>query len=86
MSDTVQMTVFVPKELRTRAKLAAVQRGDTISDILRTALEAYIQETEDAEITPEALAAYEEWKRDPSTARPWEEFKAELVKDGLLDA
>jgi len=27
-----------------------------------------------------AVAAYEEWERDPSTGRDWEEFKAELNK------
>lgn len=32
-----------------------------------------------------ADAAYQEWKRDPSTARPWTEIRAELVGAGLLD-
>ena len=33
----------------------------------------------------QALEAYEEWKRDPSTAQPWEEVKAELIAEGLMD-
>lgn len=32
-----------------------------------------------------AVAAYQEWKEDPSTASPWEEFEAELIAEGLLD-
>lgn len=32
-----------------------------------------------------AMIAYEEWKRDPSTAIPWEEAKAQLIKDGVID-
>ena len=32
-----------------------------------------------------AFAAYQEWKRHPSTAQPWQEVKAELIRDGLMD-
>lgn len=85
MSDKVTMTVQVPKDLRRRAKLAAVARGETLSNIMRSALEDYVKDTEDAVASPEAIAAYERWKADPSTARPWEEFEAELKADGLLD-
>jgi prevent-host-death family protein len=38
-----------------------------------------VQETlEDLEVGPRAQAAYERWKLDPSTARPWEDVKADL--------
>ncbi|MFC2037127.1 hypothetical protein ACFLYD_04035 [Chloroflexota bacterium] len=30
-------------------------------------------------------AIYEEWKRDPSIARPYTEFRAELVAEGVLN-
>lgn len=38
-----------------------------------------------------AQAAYEDWKADPSTARPYREFRDELIADeliadGLIDA
>lgn len=33
----------------------------------------------------EAEAVYQEWLRDPDTARPYAEFRAELVAEGLLD-
>jgi prevent-host-death family protein len=32
-----------------------------------------------------AQAIYEEWKSDPSSARPYAEFRAELVAEGALD-
>lgn len=40
---------------------------------------------EDLRDIREAQSALEEWRRDPSTARPWEEVKADLLADGLLD-
>ena len=35
--------------------------------------------------TRRAAEAYSEWREDPSKARPYEEFRAELVAEGLLD-
>lgn len=43
------------------------------------------EELEDLEIGPRALAAYQRWKENPSTARPWEEVEADLIADGLVD-
>ncbi|MEX1019000.1 MAG: DUF6290 family protein [Litorilinea sp.] len=85
MSDTVQMTVHVPKELRKRIRIAAAEHNRTLGAIIRDALEEYLEQLEDAELGERAQAAYQEWKRDPSTARPWEEFKAEMRADGLAD-
>ena len=33
-----------------------------------------------------AAIAVAEYERDPSTARPFAEFRAELIAEGLLDA
>jgi prevent-host-death family protein len=33
-----------------------------------------------------AQAALEAWEKDPSPARPWEDIKAGMTRDGLLDA
>ena len=33
-----------------------------------------------------AMAAYEAWKRDPSTAVPLSQFRDELITEGLIDA
>ncbi len=42
-----------------------------------------IQEAlEELRAAREAAAAYEEWKRNPSIARPWDEVEAELGKAG----
>jgi len=37
---------------------------------------------EDLRTARSATAAYEEWKRNPSVARPWDEVDAELGKAG----
>jgi prevent-host-death family protein len=42
-------------------------------------------ELDDLRAAQRASEAYEEWKRDPSTARSYAEVRAEMVQDGLLD-
>ena len=54
--------------------------GGVLDDFLE--LEEMLEELRDIR---EAQIALEEWRRDPSTARPWEEVKADLIADGLLD-
>ena len=44
------------------------------------------EEREEWKATQQAQAAVDEWRRDPTTARPWDEVKAELIAEGLLDA
>ena len=46
---------------------------------------AILEELEEQRELRMAQAIYEEWKRDPSTAIPWEEAKAQLVEDGVID-
>ncbi|MDQ4078736.1 MAG: hypothetical protein M3220_21150 [Chloroflexota bacterium] len=46
---------------------------------------AYLERLEALEDSLEARAAYEEWKRDPSVARPYGEIRDELVAEGLLE-
>jgi prevent-host-death family protein len=41
-----------------------------------------LQDLRDAREAQQILA---EWRRDPGIARPWEEFEAELIAEGLLD-
>ena len=41
-------------------------------------------ELDDLRAARRAQAVYEEWMRDPSTARPYTEFRAELVAEGVL--
>lgn len=43
-------------------------------------------ELDDLRAARRAGAAYEEYRRDPSQAIPWEQLETELVAEGLLDA
>jgi predicted DNA-binding protein len=46
--DDVRLNVLVPKELHRRAKSVAALQGDSLSAIVRSALEEYIEEAEDS--------------------------------------
>ena len=48
--------------------------------------EALQEELDDLRAGRRAQAAIEAWQKDPSLGRPWEEIKAEMIRDGLLDA
>jgi prevent-host-death family protein len=41
-------------------------------------------ELDDLRAARRAAAIYEEWKRDPSSARPYAELRAELVAEGEI--
>jgi len=43
-------------------------------------------ELDDLRAARRAGAAYEEYKRDPGQAIPWEQLETELVAEGLVDA
>ncbi len=47
--------------------------------------EALRDELDDLRAARQAGAIYEEWRRDPSTARPLEDVEADLKAKGLLD-
>jgi predicted DNA-binding protein len=42
-----KLTILVPEEMRRRAKAAAALQGTTLSEVVRRALELYIQESEE---------------------------------------
>jgi len=44
-----------------------------------------VERLEDLEDTLDALAAYQEYQENPSTARPWDEIRSELIAEGLWD-
>jgi prevent-host-death family protein len=48
--------------------------------------EALREDLDDLRAGRRAQAAIEAWQKDPSLGRPWEEIKAEMIRDGLLDA
>ena len=43
-------------------------------------------ELEDFRTRHRIQEAIDEWRRDPSTARPWAEIQQEMIAEGLLDA
>ena len=43
------------------------------------------EELDELRAARRAFAIYQEWKRDPSIAQPWEEVMAELAAEGLID-
>lgn len=47
--------------------------------------QALLDELDDLREARRATAAYEAWKREPSLGRPYEEIRAELMAEGLLD-
>ncbi len=47
-----KITVLISEELHRQAKAAVARRGETLSDVVRTALEEYIAETERIERDP----------------------------------
>ena len=47
--------------------------------------EALLEELEDLRDAHYALAALEEYERDPSTARSYQEIRAELIAEGVWD-
>lgn len=93
------MTIHVLKSDRARLQwrqvLEAARKGDaTVIEHYDTPTAAVIpyedflalqEELDDLRAARRAQAALEEWERDPSTARDWEEIKAEMIRDGLLD-
>lgn len=42
------------------------------------------EELEDLRLGRLAQTEFEAWEKDPSTGRPWEEIKAEMIEEGLL--
>jgi predicted DNA-binding protein len=77
----VKLTIKIPEDLRRQAKAVAALRGETVSDVVRTALEKYIaealEETDDTRAVREIearLAAGEE--RVYSHEEVWAEIEA----------
>jgi predicted DNA-binding protein len=66
----------IPRELHRRARVVAAQHGHSLSEIVRSAIEEYVEQMEDQEVGQRAQAAFEHWKADPTSARPWEEVAA----------
>jgi predicted transcriptional regulator len=71
-----RVTVYLDDDLRRALRLKAAETGARVSTLINDAVRQLL--SEDAE----DLAAIRERRREPS--RPFEEFLAELRRDGLL--
>ncbi len=60
---TVQLTVKLPDALRRRAHSIAAMRGETISDVVRASLEAYVSENQ-ALLTQRMMEGHELTEED----------------------
>ena len=62
--------------------------GDTVIERNGRPIAAVIPyaELDELRAARRGQAAYAAWQRDPSLGRPWAEIKAEMIRDGLLDA
>jgi predicted DNA-binding protein len=75
--DDVRLSVLVPKDLHRRAKSVAALRGDSLSKIVRSALEDYVEEAEDSALLNRIEAEVAEGKqRVYSHEEVWAELDA----------
>jgi len=75
----VKLTIKLPESLRRRAKAVAALRGETVSEVVREALEVYVAET--WEETDDVRAVEEIEARIAAGQEPiydWSEVEAEL--------
>ena len=87
--DTVNLVVKVPLTLRKRARAVAVLRGETISDIVRTALADYIARAEsapdDLRFADKVLARIAEGAATYSHEEVWAEIEQREAAGELPD-
>jgi len=76
---TVQLVVKVPEKLRKQARAVAALRNETISDVVRAALAAYVAEALEQEQDGAAASAIlAQVASGDEPVYDWEEVKAEL--------
>ena len=77
MSKSVQLNVLVPDDLRKRAKAAAALQGTSISEIVRNALEEFLEDAEDVAVAKETMARIKRGEeRTYSADEVWAELDA----------
>jgi predicted DNA-binding protein len=85
-----KLTIKLPDELRRRARAVAALRGETVSDVVRAALEQYVaealEENEDVRAVQQIEQRIAEGKeRIYSHEDVWAEIEALEAKGGLPD-
>ncbi len=86
---TVQVVVRVPENLRKRVRAVAALRGERMADVVRSALERYVDDAladaEDARVAREIRARIDQGERTYSHEDIWAEIE-ELEAQGALPA
>jgi hypothetical protein len=86
MTQTLQSPTTSEAAPASAARFIVNDKGEPLYALIDYELYLVLQETIDEWYAGQrAAAAYQEWLEDPSTARPWEEVKAEMIAEGLLD-
>jgi predicted DNA-binding protein len=74
-----KLTIKLPEDLRRKAKAVAALRGETVSDVIREALKAYINEALEEAEDLRALREIEgRIASGDENLMDWSEFEAEL--------
>lgn len=89
-TEMIKLTVNVPEPLRRRVKAIAALRGESVSDIVRTALETYIADALDEAEEIRAVQAIEArlasgQERVYSHEEVWAEIEALEAQGALPD-
>lgn len=89
-TEIIKLTVNVPEPLRRRVKAIAALRGESVSDIVRTALETYIADALDEAEEIRAVQAIEArlasgQERVYSHEEVWAEIEALEAQGALPD-
>ena len=88
MSET-KLTVLVTKDLRQKVKAAAAMRGETISNVVRSALVEYLEKRVQPEYDTRSVSGADALKNDPLLSlrfRGGPGDVAEQVEEILIEA
>jgi len=83
MSD-IKLTVLITEELRRQAKAAAALRGETLSDVVRSALTKYVVDTTQRTLDPKEALQHDPLLSMRFTGGPGD--AAERVEEILMEA
>jgi hypothetical protein len=81
MTQTLQSPATSKIAPASAARFIVNDQGEPLYALIDYELYLVLQETIDEWYAGQRAAAYPEWLEDPSTARPWEEVKAEMIAE-----
>jgi hypothetical protein len=87
MTQTLQSPTTSEAAPASAARFIVNDQGEPLYALIDYELYLLLQETIDEWYAGQrAAAAYQAWLEDPSRGQDWDEFKAELIAEGRLDA